>query len=185
LPQVTSDIPEVKRLGAGRKPLLSNAKNAAYTYGRPIQISPPDALLQEVHRTAGHVQWLAEVIADLSPEDIIANIEKTVEVEKGGMGPKDGEGGFSYTEDRREVSHGIEVNTWIKLYQRERQMLVRVCAEAIKANIEERYIQLQEKEATALASAISNIVRKLGHSMADEETRNIVRVELQQLNAST
>lgn len=34
----------------------------AYGYGRPIELSPIDALLQEVRRTGGHVAWIAEKI---------------------------------------------------------------------------------------------------------------------------
>lgn len=34
----------------------------AYGYGAPLELSPQEALLQEVRRTGGHVAWLAEQI---------------------------------------------------------------------------------------------------------------------------
>ena len=39
---------------------------AAQTYGEPIDIDPGTALLQEVHRTSGHVAWLNGRLAEAS-----------------------------------------------------------------------------------------------------------------------
>jgi hypothetical protein len=43
----------------------SEAERAAATYGLPVTVAPIDALLGELHRTAGHVAWLGQVVADL------------------------------------------------------------------------------------------------------------------------
>lgn len=41
------------------------ARRAVETYGLPREIAPDRALLEEVHRTAGHVAWLGRTVADL------------------------------------------------------------------------------------------------------------------------
>src|SRR4051812_42278619 len=38
------------------------------TYGSPIDVEPHVALIEEVRRTAGHVAWLNEVVAQLQHE---------------------------------------------------------------------------------------------------------------------
>ena len=48
------------RVAAAREEVRQRLK----TYGAPIAVDPGVALLQEVHRTAGHVAWLASQIED-------------------------------------------------------------------------------------------------------------------------
>jgi hypothetical protein len=55
-------------------------------------------------------------------------------------------------------------NIWLKLYQAERAHLVSVCAQAIKAGIEERRIRLAESQGELVAHAIRAILADLGLS---------------------
>lgn len=41
------------------------------TYGVPVDIDPEDALREEIHRTVGHVRWLAEKVAGLGDDEVI------------------------------------------------------------------------------------------------------------------
>lgn len=41
------------------------------TYGVPVEIDPEDALREEIHRTVGHVRWLAEKVASLGDDQIM------------------------------------------------------------------------------------------------------------------
>lgn len=47
------------------------ARTLMRTYGIPVEIDPEEALREEIHRTVGHVRWLAEKVATLSDEDVI------------------------------------------------------------------------------------------------------------------
>src|SRR5579862_2678389 len=47
------------------------ARKAVVTYGLPRDISPTDALLEEVRYTAGHVAWLRERVAELEQNDLV------------------------------------------------------------------------------------------------------------------
>ena len=46
------------------------AERAVATYGLPIQTSPEQALIDELHRTAGHVAWLGGRVAGLDPAEL-------------------------------------------------------------------------------------------------------------------
>ena len=53
---------------AGQRELL---RQAAATYGTPIEIDPATALLQELYNTQGIVVWLGALIAQLQQEEIV------------------------------------------------------------------------------------------------------------------
>lgn len=47
---------------AERNLAAQRAERAVVTYGLPLEVDPLDALLAELHRTAGHVAWLADAV---------------------------------------------------------------------------------------------------------------------------
>jgi len=53
------------RDAAEQRLLLRRAVLEAETLGLPREVDPHTALLEELHRTAGAVQWLGAVVADL------------------------------------------------------------------------------------------------------------------------
>lgn len=144
------------------------ARDVMVTYGLPIDTSPADALLAEVHRTAGAVAWLADRVAELSAEAVAWN---TREMVAGGIG------GGSTTES-------AEPHVWVKLYQEERKHLVRVCAEAIRCGIEERRVKLAESQGALVAGVIRAILGDLDLN-AEQQARvsEIVPRRLRELAA--
>ena len=57
--------------GGNTKPhLIRNARElaaeAVQSYGMPRKVDPVQALVEELHRTAGHVAWLSDVVAQLT-----------------------------------------------------------------------------------------------------------------------
>jgi hypothetical protein len=48
------------------------AERAVTTYGLPRDVEPAQALVEEVHRTAGHVAWLAEHVAGLKADQLVS-----------------------------------------------------------------------------------------------------------------
>jgi hypothetical protein len=55
---------------AEQRLLLRRAVLEAETLGLPREVDPHTALLEELHRTAGAVQWLGAVVADLKREHV-------------------------------------------------------------------------------------------------------------------
>lgn len=117
---------------------LAAARAAVAVYGLPVDADPRDALLAEVHRTAGHVAWLGARVAALTPAQLVGRHDQGDE-DPGGPGP----------------------SPWLVLYQRERRHLREVCRDALAAGVAERQVQLAEATGARLAEVIRAILADL------------------------
>jgi hypothetical protein len=118
------------------------------TYGLPVDISPTEALLDEVKWTAGHVRWLRDRIGEI--EQNALSWGKTSEVVKDS-------GEFPGTD----TTHSAAPPVLLELYARERKHLLDVCKAAISAGIEERRVRLAESQGALLADVIRRILGDL------------------------
>lgn len=133
---------------AGRRVL---AEHAVVTFGLPREVDPRDALLEEVYRTAGTVDWLSRKVRELQDQDVVWG--KTQEVVKDS-------GEFPGTD----TTKSAEVNVWVRLFQQERKHLIDVCKAAVAAGLEERRVRLAEQQGALLAGVIQAILRDLNLS---------------------
>jgi hypothetical protein len=123
------------------------------TYGGKIETTATEALLDEVQWTAGHVAWLRERVQEIEAGEASgADGEHPLVWGK----TKEKQGG----EDWGQTSEAVP-NVWLRLYQQERDHLVKVCTAAIKAGIEERKIQLAEQQGALVAQVIRAILGDL------------------------
>lgn len=134
------------------------ARQAVATYGLPREVAPDVALLEEVHRTAGHVAWLGERVAELKADDLKWGTAE--EVHKGS-------GEFPGT-DRTDKA---VPNVWVQLYRDERKHLTDVCKAALAAGIAERQVRLAEQQGALLAGVIGRVLDRLG---LDDRQRQLV-----------
>lgn len=141
------------KAAAARRIAEGKAQKLVETYGRKIKTTATEALLDEVQWTAGHVAWLRERVQEIEEAHT----------------PGDGESPLVWGTTRRKSggedwgeTEEAAPNIWLKLYQAERSHLVRVCAEAIKAGIEERRVRLAEQQGQLVAQAIRAILDDLG-----------------------
>ncbi|WP_218579043.1 hypothetical protein [Phytohabitans houttuyneae] len=152
-PQVRAAANE--RLGERR------AQAAVATFGLPRQIDPRDALLEEVYRTAGAVDWLGEKVRELDPADAVWG--RTEEVDKTS-------GEFPGTDTK----FAAAPNIWVELWQKERKHLLDVCKAAIAAGIEERKVRLAEQQGALLAGVIKGILGDL--DLSPEQQQKVATV---------
>jgi hypothetical protein len=124
------------------------------TYGRKIETTATEALLDEVKWSAGHVAWLRERVQEIEAEAVAAGADHEHPLVWGVTRKKTGGEDFGTTTE-------AAPNVWLKLYQQERTHLVKVCSEAIRAGIEERRIKLAEQEGALVAQAIRSILADL------------------------
>ncbi len=117
-----------------------SAVKARDTYGLPIDVSPEDALLQEVQRTAGHVAWLGTVVAQMRKGDLGWGVTK---VKHGG--------------DDHGTTYEAKLNVYLGLYQQERKHLVSVTAAAIKAGVEQKRLTLETHRAELVVQMLGSI----------------------------
>jgi hypothetical protein len=124
------------------------ARKAVVTFGLPRDISPAEALLEEVRYSAGHVAWLRQRVAELEADDLVWGVRE--EVEKNATE-------FQGTD----TTSAAAVNVWLELYYRERKHLVEVTKAAISAGIEERRVRLAEAQGEIVVEVIRRILGRL------------------------
>lgn len=124
---------------ARRRLEAEQAAEAVVTFGLPRDVDPHVALLEEVHRTAGHVAWLASKIGDFDSDEHLWQMNA-------------GPGGASQ----------VVPSVWVDLYSRERAHLARVCKAAVDAGVQERQVRLAEQQGRLLATVIEGVLTDLG-----------------------
>jgi hypothetical protein len=135
----------------------AEARKAVATYGLPRDISPTDALLEEVRFTAGHVAWLRQRVSELAPDALTWGTREVVDKQATE---------FTGTD----TTEAAAVNVWLELYYRERKHLVDVCKAAISVGIEERYVRLEEAKGQLVADLIRRILGRLDLSELQQDT---------------
>lgn len=129
---------------------MEKARQACLTFGLPVEgISPQDALLEEVSRSAGVVRWLEGEIQKLAPEELVW-IKASHTIGRQAQGQAD------YTE------HRAEQHPLVILFRAERKHLTEVCRVTIAAGIELRRVELAEKFGDSLSAFITRYNARLG-----------------------
>lgn len=154
------------RAARARREQEAAAATAVATLGLSIDVSPTEALLEEVRWTAGHVHWLRGKVQELErgaiasgngADDAAINHPlvwgTTKEVDKG-----------SGEHPGTDTTVAAAPSVWYELYAKERQHLVAVCAAALKAGVEERRVRLAEQQGDLVATAIRRILDALNLS---------------------
>lgn len=147
------------------------ARQAVVTYGLPREVDPGQALLEEVHRTAGHVAWLASVVAELDGDAVVWGVVEETDRTFG----EDGGG----TETKRKAVP----NAWVLLYQQERKHLAAVSKAAIDAGVSERVVQVYEQIASSYVQVLERVLDELG--LSAEQRARVPQVVQAQLRAIT
>lgn len=165
------------RAKAERRLVEAEAQRAAATYGLPVTVTPFDALLGELHRTAGHVAWLGELVANLEHRD---DPEPTVLGDGGDRDPTEGRvsrsGLKQYT--RTEKFTVEQESVWLRMYREERKHLAGVAAACLKAGVDERVVRLAEGQAELIASALRRFAELLGLDPRSTEVAAAARASL-------
>jgi hypothetical protein len=133
-----------------------HARGLVETYGRKVETTAVEALLDEVKWTAGHVAWLRERVREIEASEIAA-VTGEHPLVWGVTKRKQGGDDHGITEE-------AAPNIWLKLYQAERVHLIKVCSEAIRAGIEERKVRLAEQQGELVAEVIRAILDDLNLS---------------------
>lgn len=156
------------KAAAARRLQVADAEQAVVTFGLPREIDPRDALLEEIYRTAGAVDWLHQQVLRLEAEEITWG--KAEEVEKQA-------GEFPGVDTTRKAA----VNVWVELWQKERKHLVDVSKAAIAAGLEERRVRLAEQQGSLLAGVIKAILGDL--DLSPEQVARVPEVVPRHLRA--
>lgn len=148
------------KLHGGRMPnhqkaaKAEQARRAVVTYGLPREIDPAQALIEEVHRTAGAVSWLGAIVARTDEDDLVWGVAE--ETERPPSFGDDGElrGG---TETKRKAAPSV----WLQLYQAERKHLVNVSREALGADAAGRVAAVFEQIGATYVALLERVLERL------------------------
>src|SRR5690606_18581928 len=125
-------------------------------------VTPEQALLEEVRRSVAMVRFLEEAIAKWQFDS--------------DAGPQDGLGGLPTLVD--ETSRGNATFTdereWLLLYRQEREHAVEVARMAIDAGIAQRLVTIAEDQGRTLALAIRQVLDAL--SLTPEQVAMVPRI---------
>ena len=129
------------RDAAARRVAQAEVERAVATFGEPRPIDPAQALLEEIHRTAGAVAWLEQKIRALNDEDLVWGMTR---IKEGG--------------DDRGTTFEAGTNAWLVEYRAERKHLVDVCKVALAAGVAERQVQLAEQQGVLMFTVVRAIL---------------------------
>lgn len=132
---------------AGRKRKIEEIRATARFGNFPIphDMGPVDILLNELQRSAGFCMWIETKIAEW-PDDLIPLGETNYD-DKGSMQ-------IAPTNDA----------AWLDVWQRERKHLATVAKMCIDAGVDERRVQLAEKQADLMFALINEAFTRLSLS---------------------
>jgi len=133
------EAPQVKA-AVERRQQERSALLALESFGIPVVVDPHTALLQELHRSAGHVEWLGAVVAD---------------TERGGLA------------ERSSVSGLNEPSVWVRLYQGERKHYLDVAKACHAAGIEDHRIELEQRDARMVVAKFERALTRM--RLTDEQ----------------
>lgn len=153
------------------------AVNAVQTLGVPVDVGPADALLQEVQRTAGHVAWLAHIIAGLERDELVWGLAE--EVIEPDITSKDGDTIIAQVTGKMKADFSV----WYKMYAQERRHLANVCKLALDAGVNERIVSMYEQVGDTFVTMIENVLNAIG--LTDEQRRAVPAAVVTELTRLT
>ncbi len=117
-------------------------------YGRPTEdVDASEVLLNEIRRTAGHIEWLADQLQNSDPKQFVR-----------GLWLIKRQSGFIKEEEIDTTDLTQAGAMWLELYQSERRHLATICRTALAAGIEERRIRLAERQAERVGEAFRGVL---------------------------
>lgn len=158
------NAPAARRAGARRRTEQA-ALIAMHKFGGPIDTTATEALLDTVKWTAGYVGWLRGIVGHLRADEIGWGLSED----------KTGGQDWGTTEKAAVNVHLAILGEWT-------DRLVKVCAEALKAGIEERRVRLAEQQGELVADVIKAILADLNLSPEQQaQVGNVVPLHIRRL----
>ena len=154
------------RAKAAKRVAEAKAAEVLRRFGSPVDTSPTEALLDAVKWTAGYVAWLREKVAAVESDNALV----------WGM-TREKDGG-----DDRGTTYEAKPNVWLGLLDTWHDKLVKVCAETIRAGVEERRVRIAEQQGALVAEVIRAILNDLNLTPEQEgRVAEVVPLRLRQL----
>lgn len=157
---------------------LEEGVRAMKEFGVPVNISPTEALLEEIRYTAGHVYFIRARLAALAGETddphhpFVWGLIEENDVQASQ---------FPGTDSKE----GAGIHMWYQLYLQERKHLVAVAAAAARAGVEDRIVRIEEEKGLLFAGVLRLILNDLSLTPEQwEMTKSVIPSRMKELEAS-
>lgn len=173
----------IERLGTGGCVLHAGSKqdekNAAAKLvrrqptlgaGQLRDVSPGQALLEEVARTAQEVEWLGQLVGVMDQDAVVWGRDRE-RVSSAGEWPG------------TEVLSTAKPHVWVTLYHQQRRHLAAVCAAALAANVDERMVRIAEAQGAAIVQLLQAIFADRELALTAEQRAVLPRLVPRHLRA--
>ncbi|HEX4503865.1 MAG TPA: hypothetical protein VH187_22290 [Scandinavium sp.] len=170
-------------------PSPNQQPNGFGTFGclAPVDITPLDALLDDIHRTQAHILWLEHFIATIEPAQVFASPAQTTtsEHEQSRFSKPTIQGTprvFAQIDRRSKATNQslrLATHPAITTLQSQQAHLVDACYKATMLGIKLDQIDFSRSQADRLLAAIQSTVTSLGHDQSDPTVQSIIEQALQ------
>lgn len=162
--------PQVRE--AGRRRILE--QQTLKRLGLLHEVSPEEALLQQVYESAGNVALYRTLIETLRPDVLGVELDEEGNIIRGLAGPT----------GSKAKRHEAEPHVWVNMYDRERDRLVRYAKAAADIGISDRLVRLAERQGELVAKiyeraltdpawGLSESQRALGRQVLGRHLRSV------------
>jgi hypothetical protein len=154
-------------------------------FNEVVDISPLDALLGEVKRTAGKIAWLERLIASLGLSEMFGDIETTEQTESnaGRMGRVGAQGDSPSARvkwllanegerTQRETKRRLGLHPAIKWLLDERKHLVSVSSQCLAIGIKLDHIELTKRQGEQMLQGMLLFAEQTGQDLESEAVKN-------------
>lgn len=141
---------------------LDKARRVAERFGLPIRTSPVAAIQDEIDRCNGLVSFYGAKVAELSDQQMVFGVAKVEDIRAGQGRPG------------RNTTAESGINTWITLWNLERDRLAKLSVEAAKIGIAAMQVQLDQQRTQAIVSLIDATLVELGVDPSDKAVSAVV-----------
>ena len=134
----------------------------------PEHVDPKAALAAELGRTQAWVEWLESQVDTVTDESLIWGRTRTVDKEGG-----------------EETTTEAKPSIWYQMAKDERKHLLLVAREAHAAGVEDRRVQLEERQARQSLELLRGALEALGHDMESPKVRQLVAATWRKIEAAS
>lgn len=166
------------RAAAQRRLEAREAEKAVERFAVKVpNVTPSEALLEELQWTVGNVAYFRSKVQDLDEQSLVMGVSKVVQDTRG-----------------RSSTAEAKPSVWYEMWMRERDHLVKVAAACVKAGVDQRRIELAEQEGLLVAGVVGRILDSMFAALMergvdtaqhwDDLTRTIVPREFRAIDSA-
>jgi len=141
-----------------RQEIINAERMGGHRDSQENQVTPEQALLEEVRRSVAMVRWIEERIGMWD----IVDLSELTDNPRGGGDPLPA----LMTETFKGTPMATDIHSWLILYREERGHMIRVSKLAIDSGIQERMVRIAEQQGQMLTLAIKAVLHALHLSEA-------------------